>query len=129
MAGRAEKEQELLAKFNIMRQEQQSIANKISDLEIQRSEHELVVKTLKTVPGDRKCYRMVGEVLTERTVVEVLPAVETNCAGIKKVMDTLQQQIVDKGKEINTFKTKHNIQTKEEASRLEKAQQASRQSK
>eukprot|EP01134_Creolimax_fragrantissima_P002743 CFRG2743T1 len=119
MAGKAEKEQDLIAKFNLMRQEQQTLANKISDLEIQRSEHDLVAKTLKDLPGDRKCYRMVGEVLTERTVVEVLPAVETNCAGIKKVMETLQQQVVDKGRELNEFKAKHNIRTKEEAARLE----------
>ena len=32
--------------------------------------------------GDRKCFRMVGGVLVERTVKEVLPALETNFNGV-----------------------------------------------
>jgi chaperonin cofactor prefoldin len=36
----------------------------------------LVIETLKEVEKDRKCYRMIGGVLVERTVGEVLPALE-----------------------------------------------------
>lgn len=38
----------------------------------------LVIDTLKGVDEARKCYRMVGGVLVERTVKEVLPALENN---------------------------------------------------
>lgn len=38
----------------------------------------LVIETLTGVDGDRKCFRMVGEVLVERTVKEVLPALITH---------------------------------------------------
>lgn len=38
----------------------------------------LVIDTLKEVDEARKCYRMVGGVLVERTVKEVLPALESN---------------------------------------------------
>lgn len=38
----------------------------------------LVIDTLKEVDEARKCYRMVGGVLVERTVKEVLPALENN---------------------------------------------------
>jgi len=38
----------------------------------------LVIDTLKEVDETRKCYRMVGGVLVERTVKEVLPALEGN---------------------------------------------------
>jgi hypothetical protein len=37
-----------------------------------------VIETLKEVDKDRKCFRMVGGVLVERTVNEVLPALEQN---------------------------------------------------
>lgn len=37
--------------------------------------------TLKKSP-DRKCFRMIGGVLVERTVKEVLPALETNLNGV-----------------------------------------------
>ena len=38
----------------------------------------LVVETLKEVDQSRKCFRMVGGVLVERTVNEVLPALINN---------------------------------------------------
>ena len=38
----------------------------------------LVIETLQDVDKDRKCFRMVGGVLVERTVNEVLPALTTN---------------------------------------------------
>lgn len=41
-------------------------------------EHEAVIKALTKLKPERKCYRLVGEVLVERTVKEVLPAVEGN---------------------------------------------------
>ncbi len=37
-----------------------------------------MIETLKEVDKDRKCFRMVGGVLVERTVNEVLPALEQN---------------------------------------------------
>jgi hypothetical protein len=39
MAGKAEKEQELIRKFNQLRSEQQTIANKITELEGELGEH------------------------------------------------------------------------------------------
>ena len=38
----------------------------------------LVVEALKEVDGSRKCFRLVGGVLVERTVNEVLPALTSN---------------------------------------------------
>ena len=38
----------------------------------------LVIDALKIVDGSRKCYRMVGGVLVERTVGDVLPALIAN---------------------------------------------------
>jgi len=38
----------------------------------------LVIETLKEVEKERKCFRMIGGVLVERTVGEVLPALEAN---------------------------------------------------
>ena len=38
----------------------------------------MVIETLKEVEKDRKCFRMIGGVLVERTVNEVLPALEQN---------------------------------------------------
>ena len=40
--------------------------------------HRQVIEALKDVDGDRKCFRLMGGVLVERTVKEVLPALQHN---------------------------------------------------
>jgi len=64
---------QIIMKFNQMRQEQRIVVNKISELEAEVSEHSVVIETLKNVDSERKCFRMVGGILSERTVKEVLP--------------------------------------------------------
>jgi len=44
--------------------------------------YRLVVDTISPLDGDRKCFRLVGGVLVERTVKEVLPALKTNQEGV-----------------------------------------------
>lgn len=43
----------------------------------------LVIETLKDVTPERKCFRMVGGVLVERTVKDVLPALVNNKDQVK----------------------------------------------
>nr|XP_009666399.1 PREDICTED: prefoldin subunit 2 [Struthio camelus australis] len=69
----------------------------------------LVIETLREVDPTRKCYRMVGGILVERTVKEVLPALESNKEQISKIIETLNQQLQTKGRELNDFREKHNI--------------------
>jgi hypothetical protein len=38
------------------------------------AEHDLVIKQLEPMDKGRRCYRMIGDVLVERTVAETLPA-------------------------------------------------------
>ncbi|KAK2084541.1 Prefoldin subunit 2 [Saguinus oedipus] len=99
----------VIAGFNRLRQEQRGLASKAAELEMELNEHSLVIDTLKEVDETRKCYRMVGGVLVERTVKEVLPALENNKEQIQKIIETLTQQLQAKGKELNEFREKHNI--------------------
>ena len=43
----------------------------------------LVIEALKEVDSDRKCFRMVGGVLVERTVKDVLPAMMNNYEQVR----------------------------------------------
>ncbi|XP_043541214.1 prefoldin subunit 2, partial [Chiloscyllium plagiosum] len=70
--------EQVLAGFNKLRQEQRGLAGKGAELEQEVAEHGLVIDTLAEVDPDRRCFRMVGGVLVERTVREVLPALESN---------------------------------------------------
>ncbi|KAL8917630.1 MAG: hypothetical protein Q9172_005752 [Xanthocarpia lactea] len=70
----------------------------------------LVLETLKPLPGDRKCFRMINGVLVERTVDGVLPALQTNADGLKKVLDELVKQYKRQQEEMEKWKKKNNIQ-------------------
>lgn len=71
--------------------------------------HSLVVKALRPMEGTRKCYRLVGGVLVERTVSEVLPAIETNLGGIDKLVQTLMEQLKTLEKAAEEFRTEHDL--------------------
>ena len=66
--------------------------------------YRLVLETLKPLPGDRKCFRMVNGVLVERSVGDVLPALQTNSDGLKKVLEDLLKQYQTKQTEMEKWK-------------------------
>nr|CAD7424012.1 unnamed protein product [Timema monikensis] len=90
----------------VLRAEQRHMANKLSEMEVELHEHKVVIETLKNVDGDRKCFRMVGGVLCEKTVKDVLPALITNNVQINKFIDNLNEQLTKKGQEVNEYKEK-----------------------
>ncbi|XP_014224616.1 prefoldin subunit 2 [Trichogramma pretiosum] len=101
--------EEIYAIFQTLRNEQRVLAGKLSEMESELNEHKVVIDTLNKVDGDRRCYRMVGGVLCERTVKEVLPSLANNKEQLTKLIETLNKQLSDKGTEINEFKKKHSI--------------------
>ncbi|CAE6420465.1 unnamed protein product [Rhizoctonia solani] len=77
-------DQEIQARFSRFQNDLQQLAQKIGELESEAEEHDLVLTTLsepyKNEP-DRKCFRMIGGVLVERTVKDVVPSLEMNRNG------------------------------------------------
>ena len=47
----------------------------------------MVIETLNDVDPDRKCFRMIGGVLVERTVKEVTPALSNNRDKMTKLIE------------------------------------------
>eukprot|EP00793_Prasinoderma_coloniale_P006212 PRCOL_00004688-RA len=60
----------------------------------------------------RKCFRLIGDVLVERTVGEVAPAVSRNQDGIAQLIDKLQEQLSVRKKVMSEFQAKYKIQVK-----------------
>ncbi|KAI6035034.1 Prefoldin beta-like protein [Pisolithus orientalis] len=111
-------DQDIQQTYSRFQNELQSIAGKIGELEQEAEEHTLVLATLdealKKEPN-RKCFRLIGGVLVERTVKEVVPALRTNRDGIKKVVSTLTDQIKAKEQEFENFKREYNIRVVQRA--------------
>ena len=112
-----------------LRNEQRALANKLSELQMDLNEHNLVIETLDKVEKDRRCFRLVGGVLVERKVGEVEPALVGNRGKVSylyihvlhmdfskcllqlsKLIETLEKQLTEKGGDINAYIEKHNIQ-------------------
>ncbi|KAL4076198.1 Prefoldin beta-like protein [Scleroderma yunnanense] len=105
-------EQEIQQNYSRFQSELQTLAGKIGELEQEAEEHSLVLATLDEAlekEPDRKCFRLIGGVLVERTVKEVVPALRTNRDGITSVVATLTDQIKAKEQEFEIFKRENNI--------------------
>lgn len=83
-----------------------------------------VIDTLKSVEEDRKCFRLIGGVLCERTVKSVLPQLNDAKEQLEKLIAQRQEQLTAKGVEINKFREKHNIKIKGEGSPAESSSTA-----
>ena len=66
----------------------QQLMTKVADLESDRNEHVLVEDTLKPLDGGRRAYRLVGDVLVERTVAEVLPSISQNKDNVRNTVES-----------------------------------------
>eukprot|EP00898_Chlorokybus_atmophyticus_P000098 jgi/Chlat1/1089/Chrsp110S08641 len=79
---------------------------------MERSEHELVISAIEKLPTERRCYRLVGGVLVERNVGEVLPAVRRNRDSLVDVIGRLQSQTQSKNAELQALATKYKIRVR-----------------
>lgn len=78
-------EQDIIRRFQELRMKLNNIHGKINELEAELTEHDLVIKTLEPLDKQRKCFRLIGGVLVERTVEEVLPAVQQHRQSLLQV--------------------------------------------
>ncbi|XP_045482981.1 prefoldin subunit 2 [Harmonia axyridis] len=101
--------EEVLAGFQSLRAEQRQFSSKLGEFEAELNEHNIVIETLKNVNEDRKCFRLIGGVLTERKVKDVLPTLITNTERLKELIEKLTETITKKGVEINEYREKYNI--------------------
>mmetsp|Transcript_8611 Transcript_8611/g.9506 ORF Transcript_8611/g.9506 Transcript_8611/m.9506 type:complete len:112 (+) Transcript_8611:40-375(+) len=104
---------EIIAKYRSSVQDCQQITIKISELETDRNEHKLVEETLEPLDPDRRAFRLVGGILVERTIKEVLPSVMHNRENLEQVISTMQQRLELKQKETAEMKAKYNLVTEQ----------------
>lgn len=105
-------EQQVIARFQELRQAVSTIINKIADMEAEASEHDLVIKALQPMEKSRRCYRLIGDVLVERNVGEALPAVQKNRDNIGDVLNTMQSQLRMQEEKLQQFQQKYKIRVR-----------------
>ncbi|KAM7537058.1 hypothetical protein Aperf_G00000060677 [Anoplocephala perfoliata] len=107
--GKPLTEEQIVEGFQKLRYEQRAIANKITSLEMDQREHNMVIKVLKGVDAERKCFRLIDGVLVERQVKHVLPALEANEKKMSEALEALRRQFEEKGVQLQVYKEEHKI--------------------
>ncbi|KAK9161007.1 hypothetical protein Syun_007348 [Stephania yunnanensis] len=102
-------EQAVANLYASMRSDINQLHSKITELEMEVSEHSLVINAIQPLNPSRRCYRMIGGVLVERTIKEVLPAVQRNKEGLEEVISRMNEALEKKKKELSEFEAKYKI--------------------
>ncbi|GMT14814.1 hypothetical protein PFISCL1PPCAC_6111, partial [Pristionchus fissidentatus] len=110
--------------FQKLRDEQASIVSEISRIDEEVREYDRVLKLLTELDGERTCHHLVSDSLVEMKVKEIVPFLTNNHNKLSKVKDTLNENLVEKGKALNAHKEKHNIRfiTEKEAQMVRQQQ-------
>jgi prefoldin subunit 2 len=111
--GEQQDEHQIVERYKAMLNERDAIAGMVLERQSDVDEHALVLKTLKNCKRDRKAWRLVGDVLVERTVETVIPEVEKNKEKLSGVVENAKQQLENKAKEMREFEKRYNIRIKE----------------
>jgi len=114
---------EAIQTFQKMKRDAQLVMDKISELQYELGEHELVETNMGKLPDDRAAYRLVGGVLIKQTVGEVLPKVRENRANLEHTIKTMQSVLSEKTTAAAAWKQKYGIRTQQEHELDQRARQ------
>lgn len=76
---------QIIARYRRLTSEINEVQVKVFDIETKAEEHDLVAGALEPLPAERKCFRLIGGVLVERTVGQVLPVVKQQSENLRSV--------------------------------------------
>mmetsp|Transcript_382 Transcript_382/g.786 ORF Transcript_382/g.786 Transcript_382/m.786 type:complete len:157 (+) Transcript_382:155-625(+) len=102
-------DQALLDQFQSMRNECNMMVQKMSSIESEIEDHQLVESILRNYPLSRRCYRSVGGILMERTVADVLPDIKNETHMLGKAFGDLSKNVKKKQEEMKDFQAEHSI--------------------
>merc|ERR1712159_885131 len=110
--SKQEVESAIIQQFQKLKNEKNELSSKMAEIKMDKNEHEMCIKTMAPFDADRKCWRLVGGVLVERTVGEVLPAIKENVTNMEGLIEQLDKKHDEKEEEILAFMKKYNIVVK-----------------
>lgn len=107
------KARELQLQFNRYQEFLTDLQTQLSSINSQAQEHAIVDKTLSEIPPDkrpgRKCFKMVGGVLVEKSVDEVIKILDDEKKDLHKSKETLEKELVSAKKEMEDWMAKNKV--------------------
>mmetsp|Transcript_7829 Transcript_7829/g.19414 ORF Transcript_7829/g.19414 Transcript_7829/m.19414 type:complete len:129 (+) Transcript_7829:83-469(+) len=107
-----EKKKEVIETYQNLRAAIQQLYGKISELDSDLSEHNLVLSQIRDLNADRRCWNQVGDVLVETQIGEVAPKLDATRAQIEEALSKLKAEVDKNEKDLEALVQEYNIQDK-----------------
>lgn len=107
------KVQEHQIQYNKYQELLTDLQNQLSAVASQLLEHSVVDKTLSQIPPEkregRKCFKMIGGVLVDKTVDEVIIILDEELKALTKSKEELEKELTNVRKELSEWMTKNKV--------------------
>lgn len=100
---------QLQQEYNAFKTAVQELELRIQQMNMEIDEHKVVLESLRKVQGTRQCKRMIGTVLVDKTVAEVIPELEETLKALTKDVDTMREDLKSAHTRMDAWKKKHNV--------------------
>lgn len=108
-----QKAQQLQVQYNRYQELLTELQSQLSSITSQVQEHLVVDKTLSEIPPEkragRKCFKMIGGVLVDKTVDEVILILDEEKKELQKTKETLEKELVKVKAEMDQWMTKNKV--------------------
>merc|ERR1711981_97463 len=101
--------EEIKLQENKLRSELRGLTVRLVEHTREEMEHNSVLSVLRIQPENKRAYRMIGDVLTESTVKEVIPSLEQRLAMNKEIANQYVARKKEKEAELRAFMQKYGI--------------------
>ena len=116
-------EQEIIQRYQHLKNQQNQLMNRIAEVESQQHEHALVLETIKPLDGNRKSHRLIGSVLVEKPLSEVVPEIEATVANLNTTIKSFNDALTKVSTELEAHITKYKIRAAGQGGQQQAAQQ------
>ncbi|KAG7665319.1 GIM4 [[Candida] subhashii] len=112
-AADEQKSQALQQEYNRFKELISELESQLSSVTAQLQEHGIVDNTLSSIEPEkrtgRKCFKMIGGVLVEKSVDEVINILTEEINTLKDQRSKLDEQLTKNRKELESWMKKHNV--------------------
>jgi prefoldin subunit 2 len=107
--------QEIVNNYNKLKADYAEIFKKFIEMEDEKREHTLVLKNIEGLSKERRCWRMIGGVLVEKTMEEVLTGLSESIKMYETAIKALETALKKKEKDILEIEMKYNVNPNKKA--------------
>lgn len=105
----ADEQRELAEQYQRLREEIDGLYGRLGQVDGDRSEHDLVLRQMKLLDGERRCWHQVGATLVEKQVKDVVPALQINRDAMQATVENLTKAVAAREDQLAALTKKYGI--------------------